>query len=329
MAAPNLSVSCGYTGSAAPFTAVYTLAFLLGLGGTLTALWGFTCGRGPRRSMDVYLLNLLVSDVLLTLALPFRIATGLDAAPWGLRVFHCQASAVLVYINLYASIVFLALVSVDRYLQIARSPRLRWAREAGLARVMSALTWALVLFLMVPNMAIPVRTLPERRVLRCADLKQEAGLRWHKLATFIATAVFLNASVAVLAANGLALRRLWASRRLGDYGGGGRADGRPVARRTARHIAVVTLAYVVCFVPYHAVRPPYTLSQGRPVANCRQWSLYLAKECTLLLAVLHLCVNPFLYFHFSRSFRLRLTEAFRPKGKVSTPAQDLEPSPQP
>lgn len=318
----NSSASCRDSESTVPFTVLYILAFLLGLVGTVTALWGFTCSCSTRRSIDVYLLNLLVSDLLLTLALPFKIATGLSSASWSLQVFHCQATAVVVYINLYASIVFLALVSVDRYLQITQNPRLRYAREPGLARVMSAVAWALVLFVMVPNMAIPTREVPEKTWLKCAELKREEGLRWHKMAVFLATGIFLNASVAVLVANGLALRRLWTSRR--------HNDDRPEARRTARHIAVVTLAYVVCFVPYHAVRTPYTLAQGRPIADCPQWRrLYLAKESTLLLAVLHLCFNPFLYFHFSRSFRQRLTQAFQPKGNSSGPAQDLEPSSQP
>ncbi|XP_035277240.1 probable G-protein coupled receptor 171 [Anguilla anguilla] len=323
MEAVNSTVSCRPSGSTAPFTVLYALAFLVGLGGTLTALWGVARCRGDRRSIDVYLLNLLASALLLTLALPFKIATSLGVASWGLQVFHCQASAVVVYISLYVSLLLLALVSADRYLQISQSPRLRCAREPGLARVLSAVAWALVLFIMVPNMAIPTRDVPEKQWLRCAELKREEGLHWHRLASFLGTGIFLNASLAVLAANGLALRRLWANhhRRHG-------ADGRWLdARRTARHVATVTLAYVVCFVPYHAVRTPYTLTQGRPIHDCPQWNhLYLAKEATLLLAVLHVCFNPVLYFHFSRSFRQRLKQTFRPKGNSSAPPRDMKTS---
>ncbi|KAJ8271139.1 hypothetical protein GJAV_G00123200, partial [Gymnothorax javanicus] len=131
MEALNSSVSCRDSDSTAPFMVLYILAFLVGLLGTLSALWGFTCNCGTRRSIDVYLLNLLVSDLLLTLALPFKIAVIQGAAPWSLQIFHCQATAVVIYINLYASIVFLALISVDRYLQISQSPRLTLCPRGG------------------------------------------------------------------------------------------------------------------------------------------------------------------------------------------------------
>ncbi|KAJ8331957.1 hypothetical protein SKAU_G00430590 [Synaphobranchus kaupii] len=284
-----LNSTVGYRGSEGLvlFTVLYILAFLVGLVGSLTALWAFTCSHGKRRTVDIYLINLLVSDLLLTLALPFKIATGLGVASWGLRIFHCQVSAVVVYINLYVSIVFLALVSADRYLQISQSPRLRCAREAGLARVMSVVVWALVLVIMVPNMLIP-----------------HSGRGCGGAA----------AAGAVVPATGTA------------------AGWTDVSSPAAPPVTspAVTLAYVVCFVPYHAVRTPYTLAQGRPITDFPLWGrLYLAKESTLLLAILHVCFNPFLYFHLSRSFRQRLMEAFRPKGNSSVPTLDLELSPQP
>ena len=80
-----------------------------------------------QKSTGVYLVNLLVSDLLLLLALPFKILKDVGAAPWSLMVFHCQASAVTVYISLYASIAFLAFIITDRYLQVG----LIFITEAG------------------------------------------------------------------------------------------------------------------------------------------------------------------------------------------------------
>ena len=134
-----------------PFTVLYILIFIIGLPGSLLSVWTFI--RSPRvkvgplpteaghyrrgrstqvssdltdncvcrqlhQSSSVYLLNLLAADLLLLLALPFKILKDIGAAPWSLMVFHCQASAVTIYISLYASIAFLAFIITDRYLQV-------------------------------------------------------------------------------------------------------------------------------------------------------------------------------------------------------------------
>ena len=84
----------------------------------LVALWVFLHSYNDKKSINVYLVNLLTVDLLLTLALPFKVAKDLGVAPWGFMVFHCQVSAVVVYISMYVSIFFLTFVSVDCYMQI-------------------------------------------------------------------------------------------------------------------------------------------------------------------------------------------------------------------
>ncbi|KAJ8280530.1 hypothetical protein GJAV_G00055940 [Gymnothorax javanicus] len=298
-----------------PFVILYSFIFLTGLAGSLLALWAFVRSHNAKKCMNVYLINLLVSDFLLTLALPFKVAVDLEVAPWRLKIFHCQVSAVLIYINMYAAIIFLAFVSADRYLQITQSSRLYRIQEVGFARMMSAVVWALVLFIMVPNMAIPIQQIPEKALVTCVEFKQELGKHWHLLTNFLCMAIFLNASAAVLISNGFVLKRLWRSRCSSE-------EERVSIRHATRNIAMVTLAYMICFVPYHGVRTPYVLTQNKIITGCpAKRHLFLAKESTLLLAVMHLCFDPILYFYLSHSFRQRITEAFQPRRGSSTSAQ--------
>lgn len=81
-----------------------------------------------KRSARVYLLNLQVANLLFLAALPFKVLNDLGAAPWSLKVFHCQCSAVTTYISLYASVAFLAFIIVDRYLQVLKNSLLRARR---------------------------------------------------------------------------------------------------------------------------------------------------------------------------------------------------------
>ncbi|XP_073349550.1 G-protein coupled receptor 171 [Pagrus major] len=299
---PNSSSSiaegCIINDQMGPFTVLYILIFIISLPGNLLSVWTFI--RSPRaKSSSVYLLNLLAADLLLLLALPFKILKDVGAAPWSLMVFHCQASAVTIYISLYASIAFLAFIITDRYLQDCHTLRPLRLQEVGFARLLSVVVWLLLLLIMVPNMALPIQEVKEQRYLSCSSLKTGIGLHWHALAVFLCTALFLNASAAVLISSGLSLKRLLRSRRDPKL----RVD----ARRAAMSVTGVALAYLLSFVPYHVVRTPYTLAQTKVITDCEmKRQLFLGKESTLLLSVLHLCFDPLLFFYLYSPFRQTL-----------------------
>ncbi|GAA6231647.1 probable G-protein coupled receptor 171 isoform X1 [Lates japonicus] len=280
-----------------PFTVFYILILIVSLPGNLLSVWAFVrSSRAKQQSISVYLVNLLVADLLLLLALPFKILKDLGAAPWNLMVFHCQASAVTIYISLYASIAFLALIITDRYLQDCHTVRSLQLQEVGFARLLSLVVWLLLLLIMVPNMALPIQQVQVQQYLSCSSLKKDISLHWHALTVFLCTALFLNASAAVLVSSGLALKRLL----------GSRSDPKlwVDSRRVAGSVAAVALAYILCFVPYHVVRTPYTLAQTKVITDCQtKRQLFLGKESTLLLSVLHLCFDPLLFFYLYTPFR--------------------------
>ncbi|NWR00359.1 GP171 protein, partial [Paradoxornis webbianus] len=285
-----------------PFTYFYYLIFLLGIIGSCFALWAFTRKDQNQKCLSIYLINLLTADFLLTLTLPVKIIVDLGVAPWNLRIFHCQVTACFIYLNMYLSITFLGFVSVDRCLQLMHGSKIYRIQEPGFAKMLSAVVWVALLLITVPNMAIPIKHVEQRPDVGCIDFKTKLGRDWHVFTNFVCTAVFLNFSALVLVSNVLAARRL---RRLR---GGERSGG---ARRALRHILLVSAAYLLCFVPYHAVRIPYTLSQGSASAGCAlRRALFRAKEGTLLLAVSNLCLDPVLYYHLSPSFRLKFAETF-------------------
>lgn len=149
------------------------------------------------------------------------------------------------------------------------------------------------------------RPLQERQYLSCSSLKTDIGLHWHALTVFLNTALFLNASAAVLVSSSLALKRLLRSRNDPELW----VD----ARRVARSVAAVAVAYILSFVPYHMVRTPYTLAQTKVITDCQtKRRLFLGKEATLLLSVLHLCFDPLLFFYLHTPFRHTVTGMLRP-----------------
>uniref|UniRef100_A0A3Q3B5G0 G protein-coupled receptor 171 n=2 Tax=Kryptolebias marmoratus TaxID=37003 RepID=A0A3Q3B5G0_KRYMA len=237
-----------------------------------------------------------MANILLLLALPFKVLKDLGAAPWTLMVFHCQASAVTIYISLYASIAFLTFIIVDCYLQDRHTVRSLRLQERGFAWLLSVVVWMLLLLIMVPNMALPTKPVQVQRYLSCTSLKEKIGLHWHTLTIFLCTALFLNASAAVLVSSGLALRRLLRSRSDLKLWEGN--------RQVMWSVVAMALAYMLSFIPYHVVRTPYTLAQTKVITDCQtKKQLFLGKESTLLLSVLHVCFDPLLFFHLNAPFR--------------------------
>ncbi|MED6239389.1 hypothetical protein ATANTOWER_005871 [Ataeniobius toweri] len=288
-----------------PFTVLYILILTVGLPGNLLSVWGFirSSRTQQRQSTSVYLVNLLMADILLLFALPFKILKDLGAAPWNLMVFHCQASAVIIYISLYASIAFFAFIIVDRYLKDRHTAQSLRLQEAGFAWLLSMVVWILLLLIMVPNMALPTKEVQVAQYLSCSSLKQDISLHWHALTVFLNTALFLNTSAAVLISSGLALKRLVRSR------------GNPKlwfdARRVVLSMTAMALAYMLSFVPYHVVRTPYTLAQTKVIKDCQtKRQLFLGKESTLFLSLMHVCLDPLLFFNLDAPFRETVRRLF-------------------
>ncbi|XP_004379245.2 G-protein coupled receptor 171 [Trichechus manatus latirostris] len=306
----NSSFSCTVYKNLEPFTYFFYLVFLVGIIGSCFAAWAFLQKNTNHRCVSIYLINLLTADFLLTLALPLKIVVDLGVAPWKMRIFHCQVTACLIYINMYLSIIFLAFISIDRYLQLIHSYKIYRIQEPGFAKMLSTVVWLMVLLIMVPNMMIPIKDIKENPNVGCMDFKTNFGKNWHLLTNFLCVAIFLNFSAIILIPNCLVIRQLYRNKDNESY---------PNVKRALINILLVTTGYIVCFVPYHAVRIPYTLSQVEVIFDCSTRNLlFKAKEATLLLAVSNLCFDPILYYHLSRAFRLKVTETFTSQKETRT-----------
>lgn len=90
-------------------------------------------------------------------------------------------------------------------------------------------------------------------------------------------------------------------------------------RKTSRNIFTIMFVFVICFVPYHLCRTPYTLSQTSSHFTCQsQKSLYYAKEFTLVLSAANVCLDPIIYFFLCLPFREKLYQKLHLKLKVSS-----------
>lgn len=282
------------------FPVLYTVVFLAGVLLNAVALWVFL--HIPSSStFIVYLKNTLVADLIMTLTLPFKILSDSHLAPWQLRAFVCRFSAVVFYETMYIGIMLLGLIAFDRFLKIIRPFGKYFVKKPVFAKTVSTLIWFLLFLISLPNMILNNKTATPSSVKKCASLKGPLGLKWHQVVNYICQFIFWSVFVLMLLFYVVIATKVYSSyRKLRSK------DGKNNSRVKGK-VFVVVAVFFVCFAPFHFARVPYTHSQTKRSADCRQENqLFVAKETTLFLAATNICMDPLIYIFLCKKFTERL-----------------------
>ncbi|XP_012686362.1 P2Y purinoceptor 14-like [Clupea harengus] len=265
-------------------------------------------------ALIVYLKNMMMADLLMLLTFPWRIISEAGLGGRLLKELTCRYTAVVFYLSLYAGILFMGLISLERYVKIVHSScsssSLPYAtsiwsssscssllRHARFARALSLLAWLLLLLCMLPNSFLSNKPLPASSQWSCMKLKSSLGIEWHRISSLLSVGIFW--------ATLLLLAFCYASIAHRVYRRMGRSGNQQVRRKSNRSILSILAVFFVCFVPYHVCRVPYTLSQKSDYgfSDRSRFILFQAKEATLFLASLNVCLDPIIYFLMCRTFR--------------------------
>ncbi|KAM3616286.1 uncharacterized protein V6R79_015517 [Siganus canaliculatus] len=284
------------------FIAVYGLLFLVGLllNGFSLKVYFCRAQQQASSSVTVYLKNLAAADFLLSLCLPIRISYYARSSAPLLQVY-CNYGVAPFYLNMYASILFMGYIAANRYLKIVRPLGTHVLQTPRAARLVSTATWVFLLTVVGVYVALSVQTQDASKlssapsVLSC-DVLHSAQLRlFYQLVHAASAAIFLAVLLALVFFYHSTSRRLALALQRQPASPGSRT-----LSRSRRNMQALVGVFFLCFVPYHGVRLPYALLLG-PCPRSRLL-LYL-KELSLLLSALNVCLDPLLYFLFSRAFR--------------------------
>uniref|UniRef100_A0AAY4D370 G-protein coupled receptors family 1 profile domain-containing protein n=1 Tax=Denticeps clupeoides TaxID=299321 RepID=A0AAY4D370_9TELE len=162
---PRLSLRSGDDCSIGDFKsrvypAAYLSIFAFGLAGGLLSLWGFVGVWRSQRSftpVNLFMVNLLVSDLMLVCSLPFRATYYLMDSDWVFGDTLCRVMSYVFYINMYGSVYFLMALSVVRYVAITRPYLYRQNQKGRLAAVVCCVLWLLVSLPSIPMLFSGVR----------------------------------------------------------------------------------------------------------------------------------------------------------------------------
>ncbi|XP_076817585.1 somatostatin receptor type 2-like isoform X1 [Clavelina lepadiformis] len=134
--------------------AITLIICVIGLIGNLVVIFVVFALKEFKKSVTHwYVLQLAVADAIFLITLPFKASADLENN-WYFPDWMCKAKETILYLNYYASILFLMIMSIDRYIAVchAFSNRLNVLRKKRSAIIIAMVTWTLSLLLTIPEM---------------------------------------------------------------------------------------------------------------------------------------------------------------------------------
>ncbi|XP_029304102.1 lysophosphatidic acid receptor 6-like [Cottoperca gobio] len=283
------------------YSSVFSVVFVIGLLFNMVAIYIFGCTLKLRNETTTYMINLVVSDSLFVLSLPFRIVYFIKR-DWLFGSVLCKISVALFYTNMYGSILFLTCISVDRFLAIVhpfRSQAIRTRRNAKLA---CCTVWVLVLSGSVPTGFLLDTTSPKNANSSSNFcFENYSKMQWKaelsKVVVLIETVGFIIPLMLNVFCSMMVLRTL---RKPQTISRGGSLNKTKVLRMIIVHL----LIFCFCFIPYNFNLIFYALVRSNVLQGC--YAEYIVRTIypiALCIAVTNCCFDPVIYYFTSETIQ--------------------------
>ncbi|XP_072547392.1 cysteinyl leukotriene receptor 2 [Salminus brasiliensis] len=302
----NITVECNCSISAfkhSVYPAAYLSIFLLGLTANLISLCFFI---GVRRTMkaftpvNLFMLNLLISDLMLVCSLPFRAAYYLMDSHWVFGDVLCRIMGFVFYINLYGSVYFLMVLSVVRFVAIIRPYSYMYLQNSRGAVLVCVFVWLFVSLASIPLLDAGTSQDSSGNI-KCLELdlslvKTIITLNKGALCVgFVLPFIVISFSYIIVAGKLFQLKKVQ-GKKARHY------------KKSCALVIIVLLIFLVCFLPYHVVRTVFLDAErefnekGYGDSCQRIASIRKAAVITLCLAACNSCLDPLLYFFVGENF---------------------------
>ncbi|XP_056301549.1 B2 bradykinin receptor [Danio aesculapii] len=285
-----------------PFLALISI---LGVLGNSLVLCVFSLQRKPCSVADVYLGNLAAADLIMVLCLPFWMVTISQDYQWNFGQLLCKVINTAIPMNYYCSVLFLVLVSVDRYLALAKPMNPSRMRCPKWAKRICVIVWVASFILSLPNLLF-------RRVRFFSTLEVEAcylayphpawilqrNLTRNLIGFLVPLPVISFCTFHIVKA--LKNRSLMIQPRV------------QTERKAAKLVLTVLIVFFLCWAPFQLMRFLSTLDYFQLISGCL-WEdiLQIGIQLATYLGYSNSAINPFLYVIVGSHFRKRARGVFQ------------------
>ncbi|XP_073457997.1 chemerin-like receptor 1 [Aquarana catesbeiana] len=272
---------------------VYSLAFLLGTTGNGLVIY-FTAFVMKRTVNVVWFLNLAIADFIFMFFLPLSITQASLNFHWPFGKFMCKLNSLILFINLYASIFLLTVISIDRFISVVFPVWCQNHRTPKLASFVAVAVWILAFIFSLPYFIFRDINEAEKDHVFCYNNFHEdekVAYPRHK-ATVIVQFItsFFIPFIIIISCYSVILLRI-------------QRNQMTTSSKPYKVVLAVILSFFVCWFPYH-VFSFLELSSNYGDENEHLFYITLVgKPITSSLAFINSCINPILYVFMGRDFK--------------------------
>lgn len=276
---------------------IYIISFVLGLIGNGIVIWVTGC-KSKKTVNSVWLLNLAIADFVFVLFLPFYIDYILRDFHWDFGVIMCKINSFVSVMNMYASVLFLTVLSVDRYVSLVH---LNWSqnyRTVQRAWVICGYIWALAAAMSCPALIFRDTMHLHDKVVCFNNFHAHDG---HMAAVIHIIIVVIRTTVGfLLPFTAICVTGILLTIKVNRSGGLVRLSS------FSKTVSAVILAFFLCWAPFHTFSlMELSTHSSLYLHNILKTGFPLATS----LGFFNSCINPLLYMLLGKKVRHILKRA--------------------
>ncbi|KAI9532291.1 hypothetical protein NQZ68_033232 [Dissostichus eleginoides] len=289
---------------------IYCLTFVLGVLGNGVVIW-VTGFKMKKTVTTVWFFNLAVADFLFIAGLPLSVAYIAQNFHWPFGKFMCKLNRTISFLNIFASVYILMVISVDRCVSVVWPVWAKNHRSVRKASCVSLGVWVLALILSAPFFVFrdTAPSYVDQNIINCFDnyafsddyvtesVNQLRLLRHQAMSLTRFLLGFVVPFTVIVSCYVVIIHRLRRSRTLASK-----------SSRPFKIIAAVIITFFLCWAPYHIM----ALIE---LVNSSQRSETLGHVTTIgvpiaiSLAFLNSCLNPLLYVFMGQDLKNKVRKS--------------------
>ncbi|XP_071979326.1 putative P2Y purinoceptor 10 [Engystomops pustulosus] len=283
------------------YAITYTIIFIPGLIANSVALWLLRSFINKKNKAIIFLINLAFADLSHVLSLPLRIYYYVNHT-WPFRNFLCLLCFYLKYLNMYASIVFLTLISVQRYVFTKNPFRAKgWKRRYDAA--ICVLVWIVVGAACLP---FPIF---RNSGLNSTSTSCFADLGTIKMNTTTVVIMLVGAELAGFILPLIIISYCTLKTRAQLKSGSISCENMKEKQKALQMVVTCASVFFICFAPYHIIFFFYIIVNSNIIHSCVVHKVIMnLHPFSLCLASFNCCLNPILYYFTASEFQNELAK---------------------